>query len=54
MDTALLIAVRLAKQGFGPADHILQQTADIVLASMAYADFTVEYEAAYADLNKGE
>ncbi len=52
MDTALLIAVRLAKLGFGPADRILRQTAPIVLASLAYTEFTVEYEAAYADLNK--
>lgn len=52
MDTATLIAVRLAKEGFGTADSILQQPTDLVLAQLEYAGFCAEYEQTALELAK--
>ena len=56
MDTALLTAVRLAKEGCGGGrpDTILQMPTDIVLAALDYSVFCAEYERAVVELNRGE
>jgi hypothetical protein len=52
MDTALLIAVRLAREGFGTTEQILNQPTPLVLASLEYCGFCADYEKAHIDLNK--
>lgn len=44
MDTATLIAVRLAKEGFGSIDAILNQPTNLVLAQLEYCGFTADFE----------
>lgn len=50
MDLATLIAVRLAKEGFGSAESILQQPTDLVLAQLEYAGFCADFERASIEL----
>ena len=52
MDPALYYALRLAKEGYGPADHILQQPVDLVLANLEFSAFLGDYETTAAELNK--
>ena len=48
----IVVAVRLAKEGFGTIEGILNSPADLVLAAMEYTLFTRKYEEAYIQLNK--
>lgn len=54
MSTATLVAVRLAKEGFGAADEILAQPTDLVLAQLEYAEFLSSYERTYTELRKSQ
>ena len=52
MERDLLIAMRLAKEGFGTAEEILAQPTDIVLATVEYSTFLSDYESTHAELNR--
>ena len=54
MDTALLTAVRLAREGYGSPDAILNMPTDVVMAAVQHSLFCAEYEETAAELNKGE
>jgi precorrin isomerase len=53
MDTALLTAVRLAREGYGSPDAILAMPTDLVMAMVEHSVFHSEYEATMIELNKG-
>lgn len=52
METSLLIAVRLSREGYGDPQTLLQTRSDIVLACLQHSEFTADYERAFAALNK--
>ena len=52
MDPARLIALRLAKEGFGTPEQIENMRTDIVLDALQYSTFLADYEATYVELNK--
>ena len=52
MDSAMLTAVRLAKEGFGTPEQILEMRTDIVLAALDYSEFTAAYESKFQELNR--
>ncbi len=52
MDEALLVALRLAKDGFGTAAEILETPAPLVLAMLNYSSFLVDYQETYAEINR--
>lgn len=53
MDQALLIPVRLAKEGYGGTpEQIANMRTDFVLAALAYSDFQASYEETVTQLNK--
>lgn len=54
MDLATFVAVRLAKEGFGPADAILRQPTDLVMAQLEYSNFNADYERTFVELRKNE
>lgn len=54
METDLLIALRLAKEGYGTVEQILAMPADLVLATWEYVGFLSEYEETLLELNKSE
>lgn len=49
-----MIAIRLAKAGYGRADEILNMRCDLVIAMIEYERFTDDLERAVIELNKGE
>ena len=49
-----MIALRLAKAGYGRPDEILAMRCDLVLAAIEYEQFMDKYEQAVIELNKGE
>lgn len=49
-----MIALRLAKAGYGRPDEILAMRVDLVLAAIEYEDFLSKYEIAFRELNKGD
>ena len=51
MPEAILISLRLSKEGFGRPDEILAMRADLVLAALEYVKFETDYEHAYLKLN---
>jgi hypothetical protein len=52
MDAARLIALRLAKEGFGTPQEILAMPADIVLDAFRYSRFQAEYEETLYEINR--
>lgn len=52
MDTALLTAVRLAREGYGSPEAILNMPTDVVVAALQHSLFCAEYEETAAELNK--
>ena len=52
MDSALLVAARLAREGFGSAQEILNQPTDLVLAQLEYCAFCADYERAQYHLQQ--
>lgn len=54
MDLATLAAVRLAKEGYGTAESILQQPTDLVLAQLEYIGFCADYETTAIELAKSK
>lgn len=52
MDSALLIAVRLAREGYGDPQTLLKTPSDIVLACLQHSEFLADYEKAFSALNK--
>lgn len=52
MEPALLIAVRLSKEGFGPPQQILESPARIVLAMLTYSNFLTDAQETATELNK--
>jgi len=54
MDTARLVALRLAKAGYGTPQEILAMPCDLVLDALEHAHFVSDYERTYAELNKAQ
>lgn len=52
MDSALLAALKLAREGYGTPEAILQMPADIVLAAIEHSNFIADYESTAVELNK--
>ena len=52
MDGARLVAVRLAKEGFGSVEEVLRMRTDIVLDALEYSTFSADYEETAYELNK--
>ena len=52
MDSSVLIALRLSKDGFGTPEQILAMPSDLVLSALEYSGFLADYEEAVIDLNK--
>lgn len=52
MNPALLIAIRLSKEGFGTTLEILRTPVDIVLAQLEFCNFQRDYDDAVVDLNR--
>jgi len=48
----LLIPVRLAKDGFGSLQSILETPTDVVLAALEYSSFLAEYKQTLEELNR--
>ncbi len=44
MPATMLVAVRLAKEGYGTPEQILNMRADAVLAALEYVSFVGDYE----------
>lgn len=47
-----MVALRLAKEGFGRPDQILEMPADLVLEALEYSGFLGDYQDAMTNLNK--
>lgn len=52
MDSTLLIALRLGKEGYGSPDTILNMATDLVLAMLEYTTFLADYEEAAVELSQ--
>lgn len=52
MDPGLLIPVRLSKEGYGTPEQIENMRTDLVLAALAFSDFTADYISTASELNK--
>lgn len=52
MDSEMLVALRLAKEGFGTPEAILAMPTDIVLSALEYAGFVGDYEETMIEMNK--
>lgn len=52
MEADRMIALRLAKEGYGTPQQILEMPADLVADILDHSQFTADYEATYAELNK--
>lgn len=52
MDDDSLIALRLAKEGVGALDRILEMPADLVLDALEYAGFLADYQETMLQLNR--
>ncbi len=50
----LLVAVKLAKEGFGSVESILNQPTALVLASLEYCNFRADYERARYEAAKNK
>jgi len=46
------VALRLAKEGFGRMDAILEMPADLVLDALEYSAFLCDYQNASIELNR--
>lgn len=47
-----MIALRLAKAGYGSPMEVLAMPSDLVMTALSYERFLGEYEEAYISLNK--
>lgn len=54
MDSELLISLRLAKEGFGTPEQILEMRSDIVLAALEYSGFAADYEETMIEMNRNK
>ncbi len=54
MRPALLIAVRLSKEGFGSVDSIRTSASRSVLAMLTYSKFMIDAQETAAELNREE
>jgi len=52
MNPALLLAIRLGKEGFGAPTDILKMPVDVVLAIMEFCNFQRDYDEALVELNR--
>lgn len=52
MDSGLLMALRLSKEGFGTLEEILAMPADLVLAAWEYVGFLGDYEETAMEINR--
>lgn len=52
MDEARLVALRLAKEGFGTLQAITEMPADLVLDALEYSDFLADYQETHMELNR--
>lgn len=50
----MLIALRLAKEGFGTPTQILDMPSDVVLSALEYLTFLGDYEDTMIELNKDQ
>jgi len=48
----LLVALRLAKAGYGRPDEILQMPTDMVMSALHYEKFLKDYELIFIEINK--
>lgn len=54
MPSEMLIALRLAKDGLGTPQQILEMPSDIVLSALEYLTFLNDYEETMIELNKDQ
>jgi hypothetical protein len=54
MESEMLIALRLSKDGFGTPQQILEMRSDIVLSALEYTAFLGDYEDTMIELNKDQ
>lgn len=54
MDPALLVALRLSKDGYGTPEQILRMPVGIVLAAIEYSTFLVDYENTVIAMNRDD
>lgn len=52
MDESVVIALRLAKEGFGTPEQILAMPADLVLDALEYVGFLSDYQETMTNLNR--
>lgn len=54
MDDSLVVAIRLAKEGFmgGNPVAILRSPVDVVLAMLEFSGFLIDYQDAYREMNR--
>jgi hypothetical protein len=52
MDEAVVVALRLAKEGFGGVEAILAMPVDLVLDALEYSNFLATYNETLAELNR--
>lgn len=52
MDEATVIALRLAKEGYGTVEQILGMRADLVLDALEYSGFLSDYQETYFNINR--
>jgi hypothetical protein len=52
MDEAVVVALRLAKEGFGDLEAILAMPADLVLDALEYSTFLATYQETHMELNR--
>jgi hypothetical protein len=52
MDSDVVVALRLAKEGFGSVEQILAMRADLVLDALEYAGFLADYQETMHQLNR--
>ena len=52
MEWERLVAVRLAKEGYGSPEEIMRMRSDLVLDALEFSGFCSDYEATYVHLNR--
>ncbi len=52
MDAAVFASLRLAKEGFGTPEQIMEMGTDTVLAALEYSTFLGDYEETMIELNR--
>jgi hypothetical protein len=52
MESDVMVALRLAKEGFGTPEQILAMPADLVLDALEYVGFLADYQETQHQLNR--